>query len=72
MNSDSISGVLGILAVNITETSLTGWISLACTLLITITTCFIQCYRLIRDRDNDKINKNEKVEEIKEKEENDK
>lgn len=71
MNKDGISGIIGLLAVGITETSLTGWISLICTLLITITTCGIQCYRLIRDRDTDK-NTETKVEKEKEKENNDK
>lgn len=63
MSKDGISGLIGILAVGISETSLTGWISLACTLAITITTCFIQCYRLIRDRDNDKQTKVENEQE---------
>lgn len=31
----------------------TAWVSLACTLAITIVTCGIQVYHLIRDRDND-------------------
>ena len=71
MNSDGIGGIIGLLAVGITEASLTGWISLVCTLLITITTCGIQCYRLIRDRDNDKQTKVENEQE-KENENNDK
>ena len=35
----------------------TAWVTLGCTLAITIVTCGIQIYHLIRDRDNDKKRK---------------
>ena len=66
-----ISSIFALLAVGISETTLTGWVSLGCTLLITITTCFIQIYRLWRDKDSDKKNKeNENKIKVEEKDKN--
>ena len=59
VTKSGIGSIFALLAVGISETTLTGWVSLGCTLLITITTCFIQIYRLWRDKDSDKKNKEE-------------
>lgn len=50
---DTLTGVIGLLGC-VTSIQLTEWVGLICTLLITLTTCGIQVYRLIRDRDTDK------------------
>ena len=62
---NGIGSIFALLAVGISETTLTGWVSLVCTLLITITTCFVQIYRLWRDKDSDKQNKENKENESK-------
>ena len=68
---NGIGSIFALMAVGISETTLTGWVSFGCTLLITITTCFIQIYRLWRDKDSDKKNKeNESKIKVEEKDKN--
>ena len=68
---NGIGSIFALLAVRISETTLTGRVSLGCTLLITVTTCFIQIYRLWRDKDSDKKNKeNENKIKVEEKDKN--
>lgn len=59
---DGIIGATGIILTGLTMENLSAWVSLICTLVITATTCGIQVYRMIRDRDNDikKVEKKEK------------
>lgn len=51
---DGVVGILGIIFTGISMESLSGWVSLICSLAIAIATCGIQIYRMIRDRDRDK------------------
>ena len=57
MQKSLIDGAIGVgsivLATSITE-NVSLWVSIICSALITLTTCFVQCYRLWRDRDKDK------------------
>ena len=59
---DGIIGATGIILTGLSMENLSAWVSLICTLVITATTCGIQVYRMIRDRDNDikKVEKEEK------------
>lgn len=41
----------------VTSVQLTEWVGIICTLAITIVTCGINIYRMIRDRNDDKENK---------------
>lgn len=65
MNKNIIDGVIGVssilLATSITE-NVSLWVSIICSSLIALTTCFVQCYRLWRDRDKDKDKKSEEKE----------
>lgn len=62
--TDFICSVLGIGLLNFTSAQLTEWVGIICTLVITLVTCGIQVYRMIRDRDKDK-DKETKQKEIK-------
>ena len=62
---NGIGSIFALLAVGISETTLSGWVSVICSLLIAITTCFVQIYRLWRDKDSDKQNKENKENESK-------
>lgn len=66
---DGIIGVTGIVLTGITMENLTAWVSLICSLVITATTCGIQVYRMIRDRDKDIKKSNDENEEKSENEE---
>lgn len=55
--ADGIVGVCGVLALSFTPTDVTTWVSIICQGAITIATCGIMIYRLIRDRNNDKHDK---------------
>lgn len=58
---DGVIGVSGIVLTSITE-NISLWVSIVCSVAIALTTCFVQCYRLWRDRDNDKKDKGDKNE----------
>lgn len=53
---DGVIGVSGILATSMME-NVSMWVSIISSVAIALTTCFVQCYRLWRDRDNDKGDK---------------
>lgn len=56
----SIFGIVGC----VTSMQLTEWVGIICTLAITLTTCGINIYRMIRDRNSDKEVNNEEKGEI--------
>lgn len=55
--SDLMFDLLPPMACCVTSIQLTEWVGLLCTLVITIVTCGINVYRMIRDRNSDKGNK---------------
>lgn len=58
--SDGIVGICGVLALTFTPADISTWVSIICQAAITIATCGIMVYRLIRDRNNDKNDKEDK------------
>lgn len=50
---DYVLSILSILGC-VTSVQLTEWVGIICTLAITIVTCGINIYRMIRDRNDDK------------------
>jgi len=61
--ADGIIGVSGVMLTGISMENLSTWVSLICSLAIALTTCGIQIYRMIRDRNTDKETKEDKKEE---------
>ena len=55
-NFNFILGITSLLSVGIAS-ELQEWTSIICMTLITITSCAIQVYRMIRDKDKDKEGK---------------
>jgi phosphotransferase system glucose/maltose/N-acetylglucosamine-specific IIC component len=64
--SDFITGIIGTMLC-ITTAQVTEWVGLICTAIITLVTCGIQAYRLIRDRNKDKETKQKEQENNEEK-----
>lgn len=52
--TDMIVGITGIVLSGISLEQVNQIVSIACTVAIALTTCAIQCYRIIRDKDKDK------------------
>lgn len=52
--NELICDLLPPMACCITSIQLTEWVGLICTLAITIVTCGVNVYRMIRDRNSDK------------------
>ena len=54
-------GVVGVGLLNATGAQIRGevteWVTVTCTVVITLVTLFVQAYRIIRDKDNDKKDK---------------
>lgn len=54
-------GVIGVGLLNATGAQIRGevteWVTVICTVVITLATLFVQAYRIIRDKDNDKKDK---------------
>lgn len=67
---DGIIGVVGGAATTLASAGarneVSAWVSLICTLAITVVTCGIQIWRMIRDRNADKNKSNDKNEDEKE------
>lgn len=51
---DSVIGVAGVTLTAISMEQVSAWVGLICSLVITMVTCGVQAYRLVRDRDEDK------------------
>ena len=60
MNKSLTDGIIGVSSIRV-STSITEnvsmWVSIVCSVMIALTTCFVQCYRIWRDRNNDKEGK---------------
>lgn len=54
-------GVIGVGLLNATGAQIRGevteWVTVICTVVITLVTLFVQAYRIIRDKDDDKKDK---------------
>lgn len=54
-------GVIGVGLLNATGEQIRGevteWVTVVCTVVITLATLFVQAYRIIRDKDTDKKDK---------------
>lgn len=61
--SDGISGAIACLLAGTFFESLPAAVSIICTCAVTAVTCFVQLYRMWRDRDNDKLAKKSSEEE---------
>lgn len=58
--SDGVIGFIGsILAASITIENINVWVSVFCSVLIAVVTCFVQVYRIWRDRNSDIKNNKE-------------
>lgn len=58
--SDGVIGLIGsILATSITIENINVWVSVFCSVLIAVVTCFVQVYRIWRDRNSDIKNNKE-------------
>lgn len=58
--SDGVIGFIGsILATSITIENINVWVSVFCSVLIAAVTCFVQVYRIWRDRNSDIKNNKE-------------
>ena len=58
--SDGVIGFIGsILATSITIENINVWVSVFCSVLIAVVTCFVQVYRIWRDRNSDIKNNKE-------------
>lgn len=58
--SDGVIGFIGsILATGITIENINVWVSVFCSVLIAVVTCFVQVYRIWRDRNSDIKNNKE-------------
>lgn len=58
--SDGVIGFIGsILATSITIENIDVWVSVFCSVLIAVVTCFVQVYRIWRDRNSDIKNNKE-------------
>ena len=58
--SDGVIGFIGsILATSITIENINVWVSVFCSVLIAVVTCFVQVYRIWRDRNRDIKNNKE-------------
>ena len=54
---DGILGMVG-LVLSVSIESVQTWVSIVCAAAIAVTTCGVQIYRMIRDRDTDKMKTN--------------
>lgn len=59
---DGISGAVACLLAGTFFESLPAAVSVICTCAVTAVTCFVQLYRMWRDRDSDKVNKKSSTE----------
>ena len=54
---DAFIGIGGCLLATDYSDEVAKWTSIICSVVITLTTCLVQAYRIWRDRDNDKNKK---------------